>query len=376
MKICTITCHDVYNHGASLQAYALMTYLERCGHEVEIIDYKPDYLSNHYNLLSVDNPKWDKNLLTKLIYLALKMPVKIPSLIRKKAFDQFTSKYLKLTKIRYSSNEELKKNPPYANAYLCGSDQIWNSLHQNGKDPAFYLDFVPPGKLKASYAASFATDTLVDEILPFVKKKVERLDGIGVREKSGVEILKRLDIINAVSVVDPVLLLDKKDWNILGGEKFVEKYILIYDFDNSDLIRKLTLEIANECGYKIYTINPGKINYADRYFKFVGPETFISLIRDAAFVISNSYHAAVFSIIYQKKFAIVNRKESINTRMRDFLSDLKLNQRLVDEDYNLNEILKMVNYSKSVELLNEKIIFSMKYLDETLLSNVKVRNVL
>jgi Polysaccharide pyruvyl transferase len=376
VKICTITCHDVYNHGASLQAYALMTYLKQCGHEVEIIDYKPIYLSNHYNLLSIDNPKWNKNAVTKFIYLTLKMPVKIPSLKRKKAFDQFTSKYLKLTKSRYSSNEELRKDLPHADAYLCGSDQIWNSLHQNGKDPAFYLDFVPSEKIKASYAASFATDTIMDEMLPFVKKRVEQLDGIGVREKSGVEILKRLDIKKAVTVVDPALLLSKEDWNILGEEKFNEKYILIYDFDNSDLIRKLALEIAKEKGYKIYSINPGKINYAERYFKFVGPKTFISLIRDAAYVISNSFHAAVFSIIYQKNFAIVNRTESINTRMRDLLEDLKLNQRLVNEDYNLDEILTMVNYSESVQLLNEKISFSMKYLDETLLSKTKMRNVL
>jgi UDP-N-acetylglucosamine transferase subunit ALG13 len=376
MKICTITCHDVYNHGASLQAYALMTYLKQCGHDVEIIDYKPVYLSNHYNLLSIDNPKWEKNVVTKLIYLTLKIPVKIPSLKRKKAFDQFTSKYLKLTKSRYRSNEELKKDLPHADAYLCGSDQIWNSLHQNGKDPAFYLDFVPAEKIKASYAASFATDKIQNKMFPFVKKRIEQLDGIGVREKSGVEILNRLDIKNAVTVVDPALLLNKEDWNIIGKERFNENYILIYDFDNSDLIRKMALEIANKKGYKIYTINPGKINYAERYFKFVGPETFISLIRDASFVISNSFHAVVFSIIYQKEFVIVSRTESINTRMRDFLDDLKLNKRFVNEDYNLDEILKRVNYSESVKILNEKISFSKKYLYETLHSKAKVRNVL
>ena len=62
MKICTITCHDVYNHGASLQAYALMSYLNSRGHQVEIIDYKPEYLSGHYKMFSIDNPKWEKNI--------------------------------------------------------------------------------------------------------------------------------------------------------------------------------------------------------------------------------------------------------------------------------------------------------------------------
>ena len=64
MKICTITCHDVYNNGASMQAYALMKYLKNIGHDVEIIDYKPNYLSNHYNMKSINNPKWKKNILS------------------------------------------------------------------------------------------------------------------------------------------------------------------------------------------------------------------------------------------------------------------------------------------------------------------------
>ena len=89
MKVSTITCHDVYNHGASLQAYALMTYIKNQGNEVEIIDYKPDYLSNHFKLLAVNNPKYDKNIYIKFIYLLLKMPGRILKLRRKKKFDKF-----------------------------------------------------------------------------------------------------------------------------------------------------------------------------------------------------------------------------------------------------------------------------------------------
>ncbi|WP_223435373.1 polysaccharide pyruvyl transferase family protein [Metabacillus dongyingensis] len=98
MKICTITCHDVYNHGASLQAYGLMTYLQNSGYQTEIIDYKPEYLSNHYNLLHISNPKFNKNIITKLIYLTIKLPGRINGLKRKKKFDLFTSKYLNITK--------------------------------------------------------------------------------------------------------------------------------------------------------------------------------------------------------------------------------------------------------------------------------------
>ena len=92
MKICIITCHDVYNSGASLQAYALMKYLQNNGHEVEIIDYKPDYLSNHYKLSAVSNPKYEKNLILKIIYLALKLPQRILALRIKKKYKLYLSK--------------------------------------------------------------------------------------------------------------------------------------------------------------------------------------------------------------------------------------------------------------------------------------------
>lgn len=366
MKVCTITCHDVYNHGASLQAYGLMKYLKNCGHDAEIIDYKPDYLSNHYNLWSIDNPKWEKNVITKYLYLTLKIPKRLRERARKRAFDKFKDEFLQITDIRYKSNDDLKNDTPHADAYLCGSDQIWNCLHKNGKDPAFYLDFVPDEKIKASYAASFATDTISAEYQPVVKQRVEKLDAVGVREKSGVEILNKLNINKANQVVDPVFLLDKKDWNHISKKEFQEKYILIYDFDNSNLIKKIALEIAKVKGYKIYTIYSGKLKYADKYFTLDGPETFVSLIRDAQFVISNSFHAAVFSVLYERSFVIVNRNEAINTRMRDLLDDLQLKDRLVDESYNLEQLLTAIDYRESKKVLDDKISLSKKYLQNVL----------
>ncbi|UNP74895.1 polysaccharide pyruvyl transferase family protein [Bacillus nitratireducens] len=355
MKICTITCHDVYNHGASLQAYGLMKYLTNCAHEVEIIDYKPNYLDNHYNLLSIDSPKWRKNIITKAMYLALRVPTKIPGLKRKKAFDKFTRKYLKITKGRYASNDELKNNIPYADAYICGSDQIWNTLHRNGKDPAFYLDFVPAEKIKASYAASFAVDIILDEDRSMIKERVGKLDSVSVREKSGVEILNKLQIEKVVNVVDPVFLLDKFEWNNMITREFEENYILIYDFDNSHIIKKMAIEIAKERGYRIYTINPGKYKYADKCFNYDGPEIFVSLVKNAKVVISNSFHAAVFSIIYERDFIIVNRKEAINARMRDLLDDLGFKERLVTESYNLEKLLNQIDYREAKIILDEKI---------------------
>lgn len=370
MKICTITCHRVYNHGASLQAYGLMKYLKNSGHDVEIIDYRPEYLSNHYRLSNVANPRWEKNRLLKWTYLTLKLPGRLLSLRRKKAFDRFDKKYLSITDTCYRTNDELKQKPPAAEAYICGSDQIWNSLHKNGKDPAFYLDFVPSQKIKASYAASFATDSIAEPLKRVVKERVERLDGIAVREKSGVKILKELGIHRAITVLDPVFLLDQTEWDKISSGSYKEDYILIYDFDNSELIKKIALELKQLTGYKIYCVNPGKQKYADKMFRYVGPDSFISLIRDAKFVVSNSYHAAVFSLIYEKDFVIVNRTEAINTRMRDLLDDLNLNSRLTNNEYKIEELLKKIDYSVVKEMIKTKIMSSKSYLDQLLIQGM------
>lgn len=372
MKICTITCHDVYNHGASLQAYALMTYLEKCGNDVKIIDYKPDYLSNHYKLFIITNQKWKKNILTKIIYLTLKFPERIIDLKRKRAFDKFTKKYLKLTDRRFISNNDIKENLPEADLYICGSDQIWNSIHKNGRDPAFYLDFVPNNKIKASYAASIATDSISDEYKKMVKSKVERLDAVGIREKSGVKIIKELGIEKAVQVMDPVFLLNMDEWNEIGRENFNENYLLVYDFDKSSLIEKIALDIAKEKSYKIYAINSDSPKYANKSFRFSNPEKFVSLIRNAKFIVSNSFHAVVLSLIYNKQFVIINRTEEINTRMRDLLEDMNLKDRLVKEEYDLKNILAIIDYTKVNKRLEIKIENSKKYLKN--LQNSELRS--
>ena len=170
MKIKTITCHNVYNAGASLQAYALAEYLNSIGHECQIIDYKPDYLK-HYKLFGVSNPRYNKPVLRELYNIA-KFPGRLKARFgkRKKEYDRFTEDYLPVTNECYTSNEELKSNPPEADIFFAGSDQIWNSFFNNGKDPAFYLDFAPLGAVKASYAASFATENIVTELKPQIKE--------------------------------------------------------------------------------------------------------------------------------------------------------------------------------------------------------------
>lgn len=359
MNIKTITCYDVYNVGASLQAYALETYLKNLGHEVEIIDYKPEYLV-HYKLLGIGNPVYDKPIL-RVLYQLAKLPGRIKRKYgkRKREFDKFTKQYLSVTVKRYESNEELKEELPEADVYFAGSDQIWNTLFQNGKDPAFYLDFAPDTSVKASYAASFATEDVIDEWKTKVKRWLNKLDFISVRESSGVNIVKRLVDKDVVQVVDPVFLLEANDWEKMEKEVRVSKpYVLIYDFDNNKELNAYAHNIAEQNGWKVYSFL--KNDNCDKSFHEEGPEVFLWLIHHAEFIASNSFHATAFSIIFQKQFAVFARKESINTRLRDLVLQLGISDCLIEEGSRSG--LKAIDYKVVKKKLNKEVSNSKDYI--------------
>ena len=366
MKIKTITCHDVYNVGASLQAYALVTYLKSLGHDTEIIDYKPEYLSRHYRLWGGASPKFNKPLVREIYSLA-KLPgrLKAKSSKRKKEYDSFKENYLPVTARRYSSNEELKQNPPQADVFFAGSDQIWNTKFPNGKDPAFFLDFAPDSAIRASYAASFAVSDIEDEWKDIVKSRLEKLDFIAVREKSGVKIIENLGINRSVQVSDPVFLLQREQWEkIAVSPETGECYILVYDFDGNTDIERLVKKLAEERQCKIYSVLP--CSYADRCFDQEGPLMFLGLIRDAECVVSNSFHSTAFSVIFNKQFFVFQRHEGINTRMKDLMKDLGLSSRLISGGSVDEWVGSTIDYQQVEEKRESMAAYSKKYIDEVL----------
>lgn len=351
MKIKTITCHKVYNVGASLQAYALARYLKDLGHDVEIIDYEPEYLSRHYRLDVVNNPKYE-SVIVRQLYLLVKLPGRLRALgsQRKKNFDGFAKKYLPVTEKQYYSNEELKKEPPNADIYLAGSDQIWNTIFQNGRDPAFYLDFAPQDTIRASYAASFATEDIVEEWKGPIKKWLKNLNFVSVRESSGEKIIKKLGIENVTRVVDPVFLLEKRQWEeFCDISSFQESYLLIYDFESNLEINEFAKKVATERGLKIYSIFKNQV--ADQCFLQTGPLEFLNIVYKADYIVSNSFHATAFAIIFEKSFAVFERDEQINARMNDMLQML-----------GLQKINENVDYTKVNVIIKEKVEESKKYL--------------
>ena len=312
MRIATITCQNANNHGARLQCYALVKYLQMQGHEVEVIDYRPDYMRGVAPLFYI--PKSLKGLVKLLVHL----PNRIRARKRHEAFDAFSRKWIPRTKI-YWSIDELRQDPPKADVYIAGSDQIWNTTFRNGTDPGYYLDFGPDDVRRESFAASFATEELVPSSVDFVKEHLRRFDKITVREQSALKILEKLGIQGELQD-DPVFMLTKEQWDeVADGTGAGEKYVLVYDFYLGDDIKKKAQEIAKEHGLKIYAICSAPLRYADKNFECSGPETFVSLVKNASYVVSNSFHGTVFAMIYNVPFVVLNRPDGLNVRMRDLL---------------------------------------------------------
>lgn len=363
MKIKTITCHKVNNHGANLQAVALMHYLEDLGNDVEIIDYFPEYFK-HFRPLYCGTPKYAANPVTRFAYICAKFPGRLKSYLeykksdRKKNFEAFRDKYYRLTDT-YESFEELKANPPKADLYIAGSDQIWNTMMNNGKDPAYYLQFAPKNATTATYAASFSVSEIPDELKEQTKKYIKSIDFVSVREKSALKILDDLGILNGQAVLDPVFLLEKKQWSkIESNIKLDDEYVLVYDFEGSDEVKNFAVKYAQKHNLKIYSLY--KNEYCDKSFENFGPDVFLSLIKNAEFIVSNSFHATAFSLIYEKEFAVIKRQEGINSRMVDLLESVGIDERIVDSyqefnaiDFNLVKEKLEIEVEKSKDYLKE-----------------------
>lgn len=359
MIIRTITCHDVYNVGASLQAYALCEYLRQQGHDVKIIDYKPDYLSKRYNFRAVDNPKYEHPFWIRWLYLIVKFPKRLKEYPERKYYNRFRENYLQLTK-RYRTIEELRQDPPKADLYIAGSDQIWNTLFKNGRDGAFYLDFAPSGTIKASYAASFATEKIVPSWENQVSDWLKRMDKISVRETSSLKLLEHLGA-KGQAVLDPVFLLPQEHWKKLLIKKESENGIFVYDFDKNEFVKKLSLQIRNKSNLKVTTFF--KTDYADGYMKNVGPLEFLTEIYQSKLVVSNSFHATVFSLIFHKEFYVIKRKEDINIRMIDLLKLVGLEDRLISSEEDLQKV-QPINWNEVDVIIQKERERSIQYIME------------
>lgn len=370
MNIKTITCHHVYNYGASLQAFALQKYLTLGGHHVQIIDYRLPS-QNRYELFIL--PQSLSSKISKLIKLFpffkyIIAPYKNRYMLRtwgrKEAFDKFDKVYLQIATPIYRNYEDIKNNPPKADIYIAGSDQIWNPKMPNGTDLGYYLNFGDNKAKRISYAASFGVKEISKQQGVLLSNELKKFNAISVREISGIKILDKLGI-HAVRCVDPVFLLNKDEWiDFLKIKKMQDKYILLYDFNHNDAnIRNFAVELSSKKNLKIFSINDSSpVLYANKQINNAGPIEFLTYLFNAEYVVSNSFHATAFSIIFHKKFATFPLKNQNNpSRMIDLLECVDLLNHFSPKD--INCVDEPYSWDTVSAILEKDIRFSKKYLE-------------
>ena len=250
-------------------------------------------------------------------------------------FREFVQKYLAVTP-HYQSYQALEDGYPDCDFYITGSDQVWNNYYTMDRfDKGYFLGFVSEGSKKIAYGASIGgarDDTYIKEIISLTKD----FKAVSVREKSLEEQMNRLGAARAVTVLDPTLLLTKEQWlRFIKPSKIKEPYILMYGLEYSPELDRAAAYLRDKYHYNIVDIFPGvtklkHIKYGDRY---CSPEEFLRYIQNAAYVVTNSFHGTVFSIIFEKQFLTIPRARQ-ESRMADLLDSLKLSQNLWDRNKN------------------------------------------
>lgn len=299
MKAGILTCHDVFNPGSSLQALALSHYLAEQNVDAEIIDYKPDYMYRLIDFMKVDSVKWQKSFFHRWAYRIRLLPYRLSLLPKYFRYRTFNWKYLSLTNRQYHTINDLQSICNY-DILICGSDQIWASVkNQCGEDPAFYLNFAPNAK-KIAYAASFGTACISETGAQCLKEYLPHFHAISVRESTGVEILNNHGFQGQL-VLDPVFLKDKIFWESLCIAPNVapNNYVFVYGYDSCIDLDELGATYASQKGLQIISLKPGS------KYSLCGPENFLWLIKNANMVITSSFHATAFSIIFETPFTVV-----------------------------------------------------------------------
>lgn len=292
-----MTFHSALSYGAVLQSYALQQFLKLNGIENHIIDYKCDYIADRYKkLITIDK----RNIPKSFVGSVLKAGNKSKSL---KLFDAFRKQYMQLS--TPCNTENISDISNKYSAFVAGSDQVWSPTCV-GFDKRYFLDFAKDEQ-KFSYAASFGIKELPAEKENEYKALLSGFQGFSVREESGAKIVKSLLNKEARVNVDPTLLLKREQWDKIAVEPQIKTpYIFLFNVLKPKRLIDYAIKLGKEKNMPVYYLNdmhfPKKQGL--EYLNPVSPNEFIGLIKNAEYVITNSFHANVFSLIYKRKFAM------------------------------------------------------------------------
>ncbi len=351
MKIGLLSVQN-HNYGSILQAYALQTVLMEQGNDVAIIRYKKTNLLKqasrllYYPLLRATvRMKW------KTIYCKTFQKQVYHTILasREKAFSDFVEQNMQFSQV-YKGRDALVKGVENYDAFVLGSDQVWNPMNLGGD--FFTMTFIPDSVKKVTYAPSFGVSEIPKNQQAKTAAYLTRIDHISVREKDGARIVKELTGRDVPTVVDPTILLDRSVWDSKTTERLVkEPYIFCYFISTNPAYRTFAKRLAEKTGLKLVAIPhvdeyvKADSGFGDMVPQGIGPLESVNLIRNAAYVCTDSFHGSVFSTLYHRHFFTFSRYakeggDSTNSRLYSFLEMIGLEDRLTDPqaEIDLHEI--------------------------------------
>ena len=321
-KIGIITFHRALNYGAVLQTYALRTSLEKYFNgDVEVVDYRCDSIEAGRNL---KKRLMRKNFIKGFLSTAL-------MLYKRKNFDRFLKSNIAISKKKFDRKSIGESQDEYC-GFVTGSDQVWNHKITND-DTTFLLDFVEDDRKRNSYAASMGLTEVGEENCEKYFDELNRFEKISVREKDLQQYLQK-NIFGKIirTDLDPTLLLTGEQWKKLSSNRAVkEKYILVYNVPKPDHLFEIASRVKEKTGIKVkYIANgvrPSGVLISDILYPSV--EEFVNLFLNAEYVITNSFHGTVFSILFEKNMLVELKCGSgANGRIQTLLDICGLTERI------------------------------------------------
>lgn len=363
-KISLITIFDVANFGTYLQALATAVTIQKMGCKTEIVHYERPFKNTKLLRRPV--------IIRWIYYLYFKLRG-FNGILFTYRCRNFVSKYTKITK-PYFSIKQLMQHPPQADIYMTGSDQVWNTDYNRGIEEAYYLSYVPKGKKKVAYAASIGQDYIREEFKARTKELLSKYDSISVRESKAVELLADIGI-TATHVLDPTLLLNRKQWLEFTGERLVKKdYLLVYSVEPTEYdgkVAEVAERIAKAKNLKIISVS----NYGEdkripgcvEYFDFALPQDFLSLMAHASFVVASSFHGTAFAINFNRQFLTIT-PGVFSSRIASLLDLTGLSARRISgiSDVSDSLIRSEIEYDHVNKILNDSRDNSLRFMQNIL----------
>lgn len=353
------------NYGSALQSWALTQAINKLGEgkwQAKLVDYCPDILADKDPLNPMKN-MWDKDEESRKL-----CEMSLPAIRENyKKFNRFyNEEFIKTKKVYTSKNFNDIIEDEDINGFVCGSDTIF-CIDEFGIDDGYYANYdCMKNGYSISYAASFGDSHFDENSYKVLNERLQNFKALGIREQWMVPYLKEHTNVEVKKVLDPTLLLEQKDYDKITYPERLEKekYVLLYARRRNDKMTAYADKIAKENGWKVIDISLQATN-ADRHRMFyeAGVEEFLALVRDAEFVVTNSFHGMIFSVQFRKDFVIFSR-EQCNIKIAELMELFNLSDRiLVNGDESFREKIDYKDVFARIQPEKEK---SIKYLKENL----------